>query len=151
MKHFCLCELLHKIVEDANFEGKKQQKNVLLESCGETIIHADPVLMHSAIENIIRNALRYTPAESEVKVSLKKESAKLMIIIKDQGVGVPDDALQRLFEPFARISEARDRKTGGFGLGLAITGRVIKAHGGEVFAKNRAEAGLSIYIRLPLF
>ena len=150
MKHFCLCELLHKIVEDANFEGARQNKKVVLQACDETIIHADPVLMRSAIENIIRNALRYTPVESEVEVSVKKALNKLTISIKDQGIGVPDDALQKLFEPFARISEARDRKTGGFGLGLAITGRVIKAHGGKVFAKNRAKAGLSIYIYFPL-
>ena len=150
IKHFCLCELLQKIVEDANFEGSKQHKKVVLQSCDKILIHADPVLMHSAIENIIRNALRYTPANSEVTVSLKQQKNKLSISIKDQGTGVPEDALPRLFEPFARISEARERKTGGFGLGLAITGRVIKAHGGTVFAKNRQEGGLSVFISLPL-
>lgn len=150
MKHFCLCKLLDKIVEDANFEGEKQNRKVLLQNCKETFIHADPVLMHSAIENIIRNALRYTPDHSEVTVSLKQRDNNLTITIKDQGLGVPEKSLHKLFEPFARISEARDRKTGGFGLGLAITGRVINAHGGQVFAKNRSAGGLSIHINLGI-
>jgi len=142
-KELPLCELLQKIIEDANFEGEKQQKQVLLQHCDDTVIKADPILMRSALENVIRNALRYTPAQSKVTVSLKKIDNTLEICINDQGPGVPEKALRTLFEPFARVSEARDRKTGGFGLGLAITGRVIEAHGGQVNAKNRAEGGLS--------
>ena len=149
-KEVPLCELLQKIIEDANFEGEKQQKQVLLQHCDDSIIKADPILMRSALENVIRNALRYTPPQSRVKVKLKKLDKTLEICIEDHGTGVPEKSLSTLFEPFARVSEARDRKTGGFGLGLAITGRVIEAHGGKVMAKNRVEGGLSILISLPI-
>jgi len=149
-KEVPLCELLQKIIEDANFEGEKQQKQVLLQHCDDSIIKADPILMRSALENVIRNALRYTPPQSKVTVKLKKLGKTLEIYIEDHGTGVPEKSLSTLFEPFARVSEARDRKTGGFGLGLAITGRVIEAHGGKVIAKNRLEGGLSILISLPI-
>ena len=144
-----LCDLLKKIIEDANFEGRKQQKQVLLQQCDNAVIDADPILMRSALENIIRNALRYTPPESQVTVHLKQTDKELLISIEDQGSGVPADMLEALFEPFARVSEARDRKTGGFGLGLAITGRVINAHGGKVWAENSTKGGLTVHIRLP--
>jgi len=149
-KEISLCDLLQKIIEDANFEGEKQQKQVVLQHCDNAIIKADPVLMRSALENIIRNALGYTPVQSKVTVSLKQKDVNLIITIKDQGPGVPKEALHTLFEPFSRISEARDRKTGGFGLGLAITGRVIEAHDGKVFAKNRIKGGLSVHVILPI-
>lgn len=149
-KEFSLCKLLQQIIDDANFEGESQQKMVALQECDHTIINADPILMRSAFENIIRNALRYTPANSTVTASLKQGNNTLNITITDEGKGVPDDVLESLFEPFVRISEARDRKTGGFGLGLAITGRVIEAHGGEVSAKNRPEGGLVILVTLPI-
>ena len=147
-KSVCLCKLLKKIIEDANFEGNKQQKQVLLQHCDKAIIEADPVLMRSALENIIRNALRYTPSGSQVIVKLILQDSMLTISIEDQGSGVPAEALETLFEPFSRVSKARDRKTGGFGLGLAITGRVIKAHGGELKAENKPEGGLRVKIKL---
>jgi len=147
-KSVCLCELLKKIIEDANFEGSKLQKQVVLQHCDTAVIDADPVLMRSALENIIRNALRYTPEKSQVMVKLILKDRMLTITIEDQGSGVPAEALDTLFEPFSRVSEARDRKTGGFGLGLAITGRVIKAHGGEVTAENRSEGGLRVLVKL---
>jgi len=147
-KSVCLCKLLKKIIEDANFEGNKQQKQVLLQHCDKAIIEVDPVLMRSALENIIRNALRYTPSGSQVIVKLILQDSMLTISIEDQGSGVPAEALETLFEPFSRVSKARDRKTGGFGLGLAITGRVIKAHGGELKAENKPEGGLRVKIKL---
>ena len=147
-KPLSLCDLLQKIIEDANFEGNKQQKKVLLQHCDKAVINADPVLMRSALENIIRNALHYTASKSEVIVQLIQKQNSLLISIEDQGAGVPKDKLNKLFEPFARVSEARDRKTGGFGLGLAITGRVIHAHGGKVWAENKPEGGLIVRISL---
>jgi len=144
-----LCPLLERIIVDANFEGEVQGKKVVLRHCDDTRIIGDPVLLRSALENVIRNALRYSPECAEVMVSLTISADQIMIQVDDQGPGVPEQSLEHLFEPFARIDKARDRNSGGFGLGLAITGRVLQAHGGRVWAENRSEGGLRIVISLP--
>ncbi|MBC8211250.1 MAG: HAMP domain-containing protein [Gammaproteobacteria bacterium] len=149
-KTVTLCELLKRIVADAHYEGKASHRHVRLQSCSDTSIQADPVLLHSAIENVVRNALRYTPDESEVVVNLQLQHDVVCITIDDQGKGVPEQALARLFVPFARVAEARERDSGGFGLGLAITGRVIQAHGGQVSAMNRVQGGLRVSLTLPV-
>lgn len=144
-----LCELLKRVVEDANYEGQASQKKVRLHNCDQVVLMADPVMLRSAFENVIRNALRYTPAESEVTVNAQQLSDGVVITVDDEGDGVPPHMLDRLFEPFARVSEARDRLTGGYGLGLAITGKIMLAHGGEVKAENRDPGGLRVTLKLP--
>jgi len=145
-----LCELLKLIVEDANFEGQAMQRQVELMHCDSITLFADPVMLRSAIENVIRNALHYTPPDSQVLVSVLQTQNSVNISVDDQGEGVPPQALVRLFEPFARVAEARDRLSGGYGLGLAITGKVIQAHNGKVTAENRKEGGLRVTLSLPL-
>lgn len=144
-----LCDLLSTIVADANFEGEAQQQQVRLEHCDESGIEGDPVLLHAAIENVVRNALRYTPEGSEIIVNLQRRDSMLEITVDDQGPGVPEEALGKLFEPFARVAEARDRSSGGYGLGLAITGRTLIAHGGDARAENRPDGGLRVTLTLP--
>jgi two-component system sensor histidine kinase CpxA len=145
-----LCELLTNIVADANFEGEAQQRQVKLQHCDQTTVEGDPVLLHAAIENVVRNALRYTPDSSCVEINLFSNDQSLKITIDDQGPGVPEGELGRLFEPFARVAEARDRHSGGYGLGLAITGRTLIAHGGNAMAENRAGGGLRVTLMLPI-
>ena len=145
-----ICELLKTIVADANFEGEVHQRSVVLEPCDEVTVMGDPVLLHSAIENVVRNALSYTPKASNVLIHLQQAEGELKIIIDDQGPGVPEDALARLFEPFTRVAEARDRDSGGYGLGLAITGRTLVAHGGRALAENRPGGGLRVTLTLPI-
>ncbi len=145
-----LCDLLTQIVEDANYEGQASRRHVRLSRCDEVTLFADAVMLRSAIENVVRNALRYTPRASEVTVNALQEHDSVMITVDDQGKGVPPPDLERLFEAFARVSEARDRLSGGYGLGLTITGRVIQAHAGRVNAKNRDEGGLRVTLTLPL-
>ncbi|NOR52124.1 MAG: HAMP domain-containing protein [Gammaproteobacteria bacterium] len=145
-----LCKLLGNIVADASFEGEAHRRQVILEHCDEASVEGDPVLLHAAIENVVRNALRYTPEESTVVVRLQRDEQSLQITIDDQGPGVPEEALCRLFEPFARVAEARDRNSGGYGLGLAITGRTLTAHGGDARAENRPDGGLRVMLTLPL-
>lgn len=145
-----ICELLNNIVADANFEGEVHQRSVVLDPCDKATVMGDPVLLHASIENVIRNALSYTPDGGKVTISLQRQQNKLKIIIDDQGPGVPDDALARLFEPFSRVAEARDRDSGGYGLGLAITGRTLIAHGGSAVAENRPGGGLRVTLTLPV-
>lgn len=145
-----LCPLLRKIIDDANFEGEANQRRVVLKNCEGIELKLDAVLIQSAIENVIRNALRYTPRGAAVQVNVEQMPDQVNIIIEDQGPGVPEKELERLFEPFARVGEARDRKSGGFGLGLAITGKALLAHGGQARAENRKQGGLRVILSLPI-
>ena len=111
-------------------------------------------LLHSAVENVVRNAIRYTHEGSSVDVELTNEERsgkrEAVLRVSDAGPGVPLDALGKLFEPFYRLDEARGRQTGGVGLGLAITERAVRFHGGKVAAFHRQPSGLMVEIRLPL-
>ena len=113
-----------------------------------------PMLLHSAIENVVRNAARYTEEGSNAEITLERGQGsagpEAVIRIVDSGPGVPEEALDKLFRPFYRIDDARGRQTGGVGLGLAITDRAIRLHGGTVKASNRPGGGLQVEIRLPL-
>jgi two-component system, OmpR family, sensor histidine kinase CpxA len=150
-----LDELIQNVAEDAEFEAQARLCHV--ETAiphGDWQVRGNASLLHSAIENVVRNAIRYTQEGTSVKIELSCEqgSAGTEAVLKasDSGPGVPPDSLNKLFEPFYRLDDARGRSTGGVGLGLAITERAVRFHGGKVSAHNRAEGGLRIEIRLPL-
>ena len=99
---------------------------------------------------VVRNALRYTPEGTAVEFALQSEHDAARITVRDHGPGVPADALADIFRPFYRIATARDRRSGGAGLGLAITERAVRAHGGTITAANAPDGGLAVDIRLPV-
>ncbi len=144
-----LDELIAKVVVDADFEAQPQGKKVSLTADSVSLV-GDRVLLRSAVENVIRNAIRHTPPGSEVTVSLVKESEQCVIRVRDAGPGVEASQLQIMFDPFTRTTEARERGSGGFGLGLAIARRAILIHGGDVSAQNHPAGGLEVSLRLPL-
>jgi two-component system OmpR family sensor kinase len=145
-----LTSLLSEVVEDARLEASAVDKNVEW-TAGESLwLSGDHDLMRSAIENVLRNAVRFTEVGSAVTVSLRREHREAVIVIEDRGPGVPEAELARIFEPFYRVAESRDRDSGGTGLGLAITSRVVGLYGGGVRAQNAASGGLRVEIRLPL-
>lgn len=150
-----LDELVANIVEDAEFEA--QARNCHVKATipeGDLEVRGNASLLHSAIENVVRNAIRYTQEGTSVEVELasmmRPGAAEAVLRVTDSGPGVPVDALEKLFEPFYRLDDARGRQTGGVGLGLAITERAVRFHGGKVRAFNRDEKGLVVEIRLPL-
>ncbi len=148
-----LDELIVEIAKDADFEAAARNCHVVVASLVPGVVLGDPDMLRIAIENVVRNAVRYTREGSKVEVDLKSEGADpghATIRVVDSGPGVPEEALDKLFRPFYRIDDARDRHTGGVGLGLAITQRSILLHGGTVRASNRPEGGLMVEIRLPL-
>jgi two-component system, OmpR family, sensor histidine kinase CpxA len=123
------------------------------------VVLGSPSLLHSAIENVVRNAIRYTGDGTSVEVRLEQGvglegdsmyGPEAVVQVTDSGPGVPEDALDKLFRPFYRIDDARGRQTGGVGLGLAITDRAVRLHGGTIKAANRPQGGLVVEIRLPL-
>lgn len=150
-----LDDLVATVAEDAEFEAQARHCHVNMSIPeGDWLVRGNPSLLHSAIENVVRNAIRYTHEGSSVEVTLIREPAiggkEAVVRVSDSGPGVPADALGKLFEPFYRLDEARGRQTGGVGLGLAITERAVRFHGGKVTAFNRQPVGLMVEIRLPL-
>ncbi len=143
-KRVSLRQLLHNVVNDADFEAAARGRKVTLEPGEDFTLEGDPVLLRAAIENVVRNAVRHTREQTTVQVHLSSEPEGVRIEVCDQGEGVPETELSRMFEAFTRIGEARDRHSGGFGLGLSITGQVMAAHGGSVSAANRSEGGLCV-------
>jgi signal transduction histidine kinase len=150
-----LDEVVLNVAEDAEFEAQARHCHVRSEiPAGSWGVRGDASLLHSAVENVVRNAIRYTREGTTVEIHLEKTMSasgeEAVVRVTDCGDGVPANALEKLFQPFYRLDDARGRQTGGVGLGLAITERAVRFHGGRVSAANRAEGGLMVEIRLPL-
>jgi two-component system sensor histidine kinase CpxA len=141
--------LLEEIVADADFEAQKHNCAVRLFSNEQCAVQGNRELLRSAIENIVRNAVRYTAENTEVNVSMHLVDHRAVVQVLDHGPGVPEESLADLFYPFYRVGDARDRKEGGTGLGLAITDRAVRLHGGTVAAANAPGGGLMITVDLP--
>jgi len=141
------------VARDADYETPGRGCHVTADTEDEFLVQADPDLLRSAVENVVRNATRYTAEGTKVDVRLDRLQAanggEIMIRVLDSGPGVPGEALQKIFEPFYRLDDARNQQTGGAGLGLSIAERAIKLHGGELRASNRKEGGLEVEIRIP--
>ncbi len=112
-------------------------------------VRCDRELLLRAVENILRNAVRYSPRQGPINIVIRRETRTVMLSVRDFGPGVPDESLSQLFEPFFRVDEARDEGTGGVGLGLSIAKRAVHLHKGTVEAHN-ADPGLRVEIVLPL-
>jgi len=150
-----LDEVVLSVAEDAEFEAQARHCHVRSEiSAGSWGVCGEASLLHSAIENVVRNAIRYTREGTTVEIHLERaenaSGTEAVVSVTDCGSGVPADALEKLFQPFYRLDDDRGRLTGGVGLGLAITERAVRFHGGRVAAFNRAEGGLRVEIHLPL-
>ena len=146
---FDLDEVIQEVVRDANFEGAAKNCKINLRGAAGMSVNGNRDLVHSAIENVLRNAVRYSPPDAPVDVAVEHEAGGLVISIRDRGPGVPPADLERIFEPFYRVAESRDRDSGGEGIGLAITAQVMKAHRGAATAANGQAGGLLVRLSLP--
>ena len=154
---FSLRELVEQVAHDAEYEtpGRGCRVTSPADAADEFLVDGDPDLLRSAIENAVRNATRYTAEGTTVEVRLERQQSangngeEVVVRVLDSGPGVPDEALPKIFEPFYRLDDARNRQTGGAGLGLSIADRAIRLHGGQLRASNRKEGGLEMEIRIP--
>jgi two-component system sensor histidine kinase CpxA len=143
-------DVIEEVVRDANFEGAVKNCQVRLEGTADATLQGNRELLSSAIENVLRNAIRYSPNGAPVEVSIERpDTSDVSILIRDRGPGVPANELERIFEPFYRVAESRDRDSGGEGIGLAITSQVMKTHGGSATATNHESGGLVVKLTLP--
>jgi two-component system OmpR family sensor kinase len=146
---FDVDEMIDEVVRDAAFEGTAKGCKVATVGAAHSVVSGNRDLLRSAIENVLRNAVRYSPQGAPVEVAVERSAAGLTISVRDRGPGVPPGELERIFEPFYRVAESRDRDSGGEGIGLAITSQVMKAHGGTARADNRAGGGFEVQLSLP--
>lgn len=158
-----LNRLIDDVTVDADFEAKAKEAGVKVKTSESCSVRGNELLLRSAIENVVRNAVLYTDSGTDVEIGLTfadmvvndssgdgATSRCAVISVRDHGPGVSDDQLARLFEPFYRIADSRDRESGGTGLGLSITERAVRLHGGTVDARNATDGGLVVEIRLPI-
>ncbi len=143
--------LLTDLVEVVNYEVPEGKPGIQFSECASLNYLGDRELLWRAMENLLRNALRHTDAEQGVLLSLVKEvgDGPIVLTVRDFGTGVPPDEVERIFEPFYRVQEARDRFTGGHGLGLSIASAAVRRHDGEIRAENAPGGGLIVVISLP--
>ncbi len=142
-----LDDLVRVILDDVHIEADRKQIK-LHPSIQKADLQGNPELLRRAIENIIRNAIRYSPEGCNVDVSLEKRPESLRVVVRDYGSGVPPEALASIFDPFYRVEKDRGRTSGGVGLGLAIAKRAVELHRGRMSAIN-VEPGLQVTIELP--
>ncbi len=144
-----LDELLADIVYDSLLEAKAKDCTLLLKAPIAVTLSGDEELIRRAVENVIRNAIRYAPPGSAIDIDLKRVGDMAEICVRDHGPGVPEESLPRIFDPFYRVDSDRNRVSGGLGLGLAIARRSVELHKGRLTARN-ANPGLLVSIDLPL-
>lgn len=139
---FVLTELLRMIVDDLVDQGRDAKLNET-----EPVVYTGrPVALKRAFGNIIENACAYG---EKAEISIKETDQGVLVSVRDQGAGIPEDQIEKVFSPFYRIELSRNRKTGGVGLGLTSARAIIHAHGGEIKLLNHEQGGLQALIVLP--
>ncbi|MCY9805226.1 envelope stress sensor histidine kinase CpxA [Vibrio scophthalmi] len=143
-----LSSLWEAILIDAQFEAEQMGKTLNYSAIPEQAISGKPKLLMSALDNIVRNAIRY--GHDAIEVTISTTADHVTVMVDDNGEGVPEEELQAIFRPFYRVSTARDRVSGGTGLGLAITESAVRQHSGSIEASRSPLGGLRVEICLPL-
>jgi len=142
-------EIIDEIVRDCALEAQFRGCSLDVSGKLEGEILGSRELLRRAIENVLRNGIRYSPERSAIRLTLEENEREASIAVRDFGPGVPENALARIFDPFFRVEEARDTNGGGSGMGLSIAKRAVQLHHGTIAAEN-AQPGLRVKITLPL-
>lgn len=138
---------LAQVVEDLGREVGESGAEVDLALHGPVVVTVRPVALKRALRNLVENAIRYG---DRATLSVMRKGDNALVIVSDEGPGLPEKALEQAFEPFLRLETSRSRDTGGAGLGLAIARDIVQRHGGEIVLRNRAPRGLDAVVTLPL-
>jgi two-component system, OmpR family, sensor histidine kinase CpxA len=144
-----LTALVHEVVTDADFEARAQSRRVVVTAFEECTVSGSEELLRSAVENVVRNGVRFTREGTAVDVSIRREGDRAVIRVRDLGPGVPENKLSEIFLPFRRVQTIHGNPNEGSGLGLAIAHRAVAANGGKIGAMNAADGGLIVDIEFP--
>jgi two-component system sensor histidine kinase CpxA len=147
---FELGPLVDAVVEDVSFEAEQQDKRIVVDARADCVLEGREELLRRAVENVLRNAVRFTPPGTAVEVTLARTDEGATLTVRDHGPGVPEESLTDIFKPFYRVGDDRARASGGTGIGLAIAERAVALHGGEVVAENARGDGGGLTVRMTL-
>lgn len=144
-----ISEVIEEVVRDCAVEA--ESRGCRIEFTGRIVTHVlgSRELLRRAVENVLRNAIRYSPDRASIEVDISEQDQNAVIVVRDHGPGVPSDTLNRIFDPFFRVEEARNTNGGGSGLGLSIAKRAVQTHHGSIDAEN-ASPGLRVRITIPV-
>ncbi len=154
MSPLILAPVVTRVAEFHEGRAQARQLELVLELDGlreEVQIHADEEAVRQILDNLIDNAIKYTPEGGRVAVVCHAEERAVEIAVRDTGIGIPRDDLPRVFERFYRVDKARSRELGGTGLGLSIVKHLVQSLGGQVTVESRPGAGSTFTVRLPRF
>lgn len=149
MEDVYLNDLLQNLADDCVVEAEAHQCRVRFTSSASANVQGNAELLLRAFENVIRNAIRYSPPGAAVEIHLYRNEGEIKIAVRDHGPGIPENVIPRIFDPFFRADPSRDEATGGVGLGLAIARRAIRVHHGDITAEN-AHPGAILRFTLPV-
>jgi two-component system sensor histidine kinase CpxA len=150
LSRFDLSDLLHDLVETANYEIGDSREPIALKLQPPLLLEADRELLWRVFENLLRNALIHSVKGGICVRASRVGDKQVQVSVLDSGPGIDETQIGRIFEPFFRVDEARDRHLGGHGLGLAIAASAVRRHDGRISALNRKEGGLEVRVVLPL-
>lgn len=139
-----LADLVSEVVGQYSHVDREIDVNIQ-----DAYVSADKLRLGIVVKNILDNALKHSPAETAVKVSLEQTGGEARLTVTDRGTGIPQSELKRVFEPFYRVDKSRDRKTGGFGLGLSLAYKIVVAHGGTIRLESEEGKGTTAIVILP--
>jgi two-component system sensor histidine kinase CpxA len=143
---FDLTNLIQEVASDGDFEARAAHRRVVIPRADPCRVNGFEEMVRSAVENVVRNAIRYTEESTSVEISLQSADSRALLRVRDHGPGVPENLLSEIFRPFRRVA---GNNTEGAGLGLAIAERAVHVHHGTIQATNAPEGGLIIEIELP--
>jgi two-component system sensor histidine kinase CpxA len=151
LAHFDLAELLQDLVETVNYEIAEGCRQIELQLCSPLPLNADKELLWRVFENLLRNAMNHGGDAGGIRVMGSVVSGQeIRVQVVDSGAGIAEAHIEKIFEPFYRVDEARNRKSGGHGLGLAIAASAVRRHGGRISASNHEGGGLEVLVVLPI-
>jgi two-component system sensor histidine kinase CpxA len=150
MEQVSLNAIVEQVVSDSKLEAERLGCALSVTALAPYTVSGNPEVLHSAVENVLRNAIYHGGSGELVEIGLHAEGTAVVLTIRDHGPGVPEEVLSRLFEPFYRVDSSRSLTTGGSGLGLAIASRAVAMHGGTISADNASPSGLVVTVTVPL-
>jgi two-component system sensor histidine kinase CpxA len=144
-------ERVQEWLDDAEIESNDHKLTLRFESDKAPILADwDWLLVERAFDNLVRNAIRFSPEGSELVIGCRLIKGRVELSVRDHGPGVPEDELSRIFDAFTQVDSARDHASGGYGIGLALVSRITELHDGTVVAENQSP-GLKVTLSLPTF
>ena len=148
LEHFSLAELLQDVTQD--FELDAQQKNITIDvsgSPGDSMVYADIGLMQRVLENLMRNALKFTPGGGEVSIKLDRKPGCVGVAVADNGCGIAESDLERVFDRFYHAGQGEEGESGSTGLGLAIVRKILDLHGSRITVSSALNEGTAPWLQ----